>query len=120
KSVRNAKGSIPLSNGPILIGSELRAIHVKQSEVDGNHIVDVSYEDDKIGIKWKISTDGLVYLDIKYRPTEQVSIAGVDFTLPESRISKVKWLGNGPYRVWKNRLKGVGFNIWEKAYNNTI
>lgn len=29
-------------------------------------------------------------------------------------------MGDGPYRVWKNRLKGVTLNVWDKAYNNTI
>jgi hypothetical protein len=32
----------------------------------------------------------------------------------------MKWLGQGPYRVWKNRLKGMQFGVWEKAYNNTV
>jgi hypothetical protein len=29
-------------------------------------------------------------------------------------------MGRGPYRVWKNRLRGQQFGVWEKAYNNTI
>ena len=28
-------------------------------------------------------------------------------------------MGNGPYRVWKNRMKGNQFGIWNKKYNNT-
>ncbi len=45
---------------------------------------------------------------------------GITFDYPEEKVEGVKWLGNGPYRVWKNRLKGVTFNVWEKAYNNTV
>jgi len=30
------------------------------------------------------------------------------------------WKGRGPYRVWKNRLKGQQFGVWHKDYNNTI
>jgi len=29
-------------------------------------------------------------------------------------------MGNGPYRVWKNRMQGVILGRWEKAYNNTV
>ncbi len=29
-------------------------------------------------------------------------------------------MGRGPYRVWKNRMKGSNIGVWEKAYNNTI
>jgi hypothetical protein len=32
----------------------------------------------------------------------------------------MKWLGAGPYRVWKNRLKGASLDVWHKKYNNTI
>lgn len=45
---------------------------------------------------------------------------GITFDYPEEKVKHIKWLGNGPYRVWKNRLKGGTFNIWEKDYNNTI
>jgi hypothetical protein len=29
-------------------------------------------------------------------------------------------MANGPYHVWKNRLKGSRFGIFNKKYNNTI
>ena len=32
----------------------------------------------------------------------------------------MKWFGRGPYRVWKNRIKGTNYGLWEKEYNNTI
>lgn len=32
----------------------------------------------------------------------------------------MKWLGDGPYRVWRNRMKGTKFNVWENDYNPTI
>ena len=31
----------------------------------------------------------------------------------------MKWLGQGPYRVWKNRMKGTTLNVWQRQYNNT-
>lgn len=32
----------------------------------------------------------------------------------------MKWLGKGPYRVWKNRMEGTNFGLWQKDYNNTV
>ena len=32
----------------------------------------------------------------------------------------MQFLGNGPYRVWKNRLAGGNFNVWDKIYNQSI
>jgi hypothetical protein len=28
-------------------------------------------------------------------------------------------MGAGPYRVWKNRMKGGRFGVWNKTYNNS-
>jgi len=44
---------------------------------------------------------------------------GVTFDFPEEEVLSVKWLGNGPYRVWKNRLRGACFGLWEQKYNDT-
>jgi hypothetical protein len=34
-------------------------------------------------------------------------------------MRSVTYMGDGPYRVWKNRLKGVQPGVWTKEYNNT-
>ena len=39
---------------------------------------------------------------------------------PENEVQGMKWLGDGPYRVWRNRMKGTQFRVWENDYNNTI
>jgi hypothetical protein len=31
----------------------------------------------------------------------------------------MKWLGHGPFRVWKNRLEGGMLNVWENSLNDT-
>jgi hypothetical protein len=35
--------------------------------------------------------------------------------LSEDYVTGKRWLGDGPYRVWKNRLRGVTFGIWENS-----
>jgi hypothetical protein len=47
------------------------------------------------------------------------SMIGVNFSFPEEKIKSVDYMGNGPYRVWKNRMKGGKFGVWHKEYNNT-
>ena len=42
------------------------------------------------------------------------------FDYPETLVTHKRWLGDGPYRVWKNRLRGVTLGVWENDYNNTI
>jgi hypothetical protein len=47
-------------------------------------------------------------------------VTGITFNYPEADVTHATLLADGPYRVWKNRLKGVTFDIHEKTYNNTI
>ena len=42
------------------------------------------------------------------------------FSYPERICKGMKWLGRGPYRVWKNRIPGTNYGIWHKDYNNTV
>jgi hypothetical protein len=42
------------------------------------------------------------------------------FDYPEALVRGKAWLGDGPYRVWKNRLRGATFNTWRNSYNHTI
>lgn len=45
---------------------------------------------------------------------------GFTFSYPERAVKGMQWLGHGPYRVWKNRIRGTRHGIWQKAYNNTV
>jgi hypothetical protein len=35
-------------------------------------------------------------------------------------MESVRFLGRGPYRVWKNRLRGGTFGVWSNNYKNDI
>jgi hypothetical protein len=64
---------------------------------------------------------GLVDMKLSYQPDgRRIPFTGASFSYTEADMKSVKYLGKGPYRVWKNRMKGVNFNVWEKEYNNTI
>ncbi|MHA7128761.1 glycoside hydrolase family 2 protein [Algoriphagus namhaensis] len=72
-------------------------------------------------IRWTVFADGKLKMeasDPKSR-IKEVDFLGIGFDLQESKVKSVKWIGDGPYRVWQNRRKGVEFGIWEKAYNDT-
>ena len=42
-------------------------------------------------------------------------VKGVNFSFPEKELKSVEYMGNGPYRAWKNRLKGSKFGVWKKT-----
>ena len=69
---------------------------------------------------WQIRQDGWLECDFAYTATGTQDVFGVVFDYPENLVKKKRWLGDGPFRVWKNRQRGVTFGEWENDYNNTI
>ncbi|MDF2157772.1 glycoside hydrolase family 2 TIM barrel-domain containing protein [Algoriphagus sp. CAU 1675] len=80
------------------------------------------YEPYPKSITWTIFPTGRVKFEASegeiVSPESQV--LGFGFSYPAEKVQHVQWFGNGPYRVWQNRLKGAKFGLWEKANNNTI
>lgn len=48
-----------------------------------------------------------------------MDFSGISFSFPEDGVKGARLLSRGPYRVWKNRLKGQAFGIHEKLWNDT-
>jgi hypothetical protein len=124
-SVQNAKGAIPFNNGPVLAeGAEKTGFQKLAYRYEGdNLIVEATFEKkaNQAGLKWIIYPSGLIKLSVKYWPIgEEGSMLGVSFNYPEKDVKGVTYLGDGPYHVWKNRLKGTRLGVWDKTYNNTM
>jgi len=71
-------------------------------------------------VSWRVNGNGWIDCDYSYTATGTNDFLGVTFDYPETNVLRKRWLGDGPYRVWKNRLRGTTFNVWDNAYNNTI
>lgn len=64
--------------------------------------------------------DGWVKVDYAFARKGKFDNVGVTFDFPEKSIKGIRWLGNGPYRVWKNRMAGATFGLWETKANDTM
>ncbi|HKO80504.1 MAG TPA: glycoside hydrolase family 2 TIM barrel-domain containing protein [Chitinophagaceae bacterium] len=119
---KNEKGIIPFSNGPIIEEginnfSEFTARKEKDNIVIGSSFDRKNHYNT---LEWTVYPTGIIKMQISYFPVSYfTSLAGVNFSYPENRIKAVTYMGNGPYRVWKNRMKGTQFGVWTKSYNNT-
>ena len=75
----------------------------------------------KLGkVVWQFRDDGWLQCKYTYTATGTNDAIGVVFDYPENLVKHKRWLGEGPYRVWKNRLGGGTLGVWENDYNNTI
>ena len=107
-------------NGPVLCAGEAEFTGLTHFSEDDDYVVQMKYNGDMKNVHWKLHKNGCLELNYEYQLKGEFNFAGISFDFPEQHMLSVKWLGNGPYRVWKNRMQGVTYNVWEKAYNNTI
>ena len=57
---------------------------------------------------------------IRYTLNGTFDFHGVTFDYPETQMREKSWLGAGPYRVWKNRMQGVTFDVWHTPFNDPV
>ncbi len=120
KKVFNGKKDISLNGGPALAGSIQSLKDFKSYEQGDEYIVEPSYKGDSLKVKWTFHKGGFPKLEYSYLTKDSADFMGITFNYPEEKINGMKWMGRGPYHIWKNRLKGQQFGVWEKAYNNTV
>ncbi|GLB49325.1 beta-galactosidase [Neptunitalea sp. Y10] len=123
----------PLSNGPTPIGMKAKVTGYKITQTDSVAKCTINYAGGLKKIEWTIDTDGRLLMDALMLKDAgrnsgfdgaffegSIDKFGLTFDFSEKNIDKFTWFGKGPYHVWKNRLDGVEYNIWEKEYNTTI
>ncbi len=118
--VKNKNQSVSFTHGPVTAAGTSEFQEIKNHSTDGNHIVECIYKGDLKKVKWTILSSGWLKLEVLYKSPYQNKFMGISFDYPEDQVKGVRWMGYGPYRVWKNRIKGNTLNVWEKEYNNTI
>ena len=122
EEVNNGSTAVPFTKGPVVQEGANNFTGFTQ-RYDRDTLVIASAFDRKKSyntLEWRIYPSGIIRMQVRYFPEAYFTwFDGVNFTFPESGIKGVEYMGDGPYRVWKNRLKGNNFGVWQKEYNNT-
>ena len=71
-------------------------------------------------LQWIVRAEGYLSLDVEYELNGNYILHGIAFNYPQQSITRKRWLGDGPYRVWANRMEGVSYSVWENEYNEGI
>ncbi|MCC3160527.1 glycoside hydrolase family 2 [Hymenobacter sp. 15J16-1T3B] len=115
----NNGDKLSFGGGPLLVsGAAAFEGLTHHAEPDGE-VVEARYRGDLRAVRWKMYGSGWLQLDYEYATEGDLPFAGLSFRYPENYVLGARWLGRGPYRVWKNRPHGVALDTWENAYNNT-
>lgn len=116
--IKTDRGSVSLTQGPRVIQgqSELRGLSTTH-QADAVTI-NATYAGPLTHVQWHIQGNGWIKLSYEYAMTGEHAIMGVQFDYPEQNMRAMTWLGQGPFRVYKNRLKGGRFNVWHNPYKD--
>ncbi len=87
---------------------------------NGKAVISAQYFGALKKVRWEIASEKNIKLEYEYGYDGVVELMGIKFDYPETKVISRKWLGEGPYRVWQNRLQGTKLNIWENDYNDPI
>ncbi|HCN82909.1 MAG TPA: glycoside hydrolase family 2 [Sphingobacteriaceae bacterium] len=113
--------TVSLSNGPVLAGVNTQLKQFTHTSLNGQYIVEADYQGaGSLHVKWTFASGQAAKLEYQYAQQGDADFMGITFNYPEEKITGMKWLGRGPYKVWQNRLKGQQFGVWRKSYNNSI
>lgn len=106
-------------NGPVLVSGESVFEELKHFKEGKTYCIEASYTGDMKYVRWKMFPSGWLAMEYEYTLTGSYPFTGITFNYPENFMLGAKWLGKGPYRVWKNRMAGVTYDVWENRNNAT-
>jgi hypothetical protein len=118
--VRRGEQVYSLTNGPRFTGGTNALKKISYAEDGPDLVVSEKFDGPLKSVSWRVNGNGWVECAYTYAASGTNDFLGVTFDYPENFVRRKRWLGNGPYRVWKNRLRGVSLGVWENDYNNTI
>jgi autotransporter-associated beta strand protein len=112
---------VSLSNGPRPVAGSAWTVTGITNYFDGtNYIILVNdITSAANGFQWTLRPDGWLTLTYRYTLTGAQNYMGVTFDYPTNKVTAMNWLGQGPYRVYKNRTLGQEIFVHTKTYNYT-
>ena len=122
-----------MTNGPVPLGMQAEyAEYSVRTDAEGAYFT-AHYKGMLDSIQWKLDNEGILTMNAltlnrsgrsggfdDADGARNILLYGFTFDYPEEQVKSVQWMGRGPYRVWRNRIPGTNYGLWEKDYNNTI
>lgn len=118
--------------GPLPVGMKMELQRIDLRHDGGCAVAAMHYTGAADSIVWRMTPDGRLGMDAVVLNTrngkkfggeffdQKVSNIGFSFSYPEQHCAGMRWMGRGPYRVWRNRQHGTCMGVWQKDYNNTV
>ncbi len=111
--------AVPLAGPLSAAGGKAEAAFVRHFPRDGAYAVDARGGGGLAFAHWLFLPSGWLRLSYAFEAEGAKDFFGIRFDLDEDPVENFRWLGDGPARVWKNRLRGGTLGLWEKCGEST-
>ncbi|GEN75296.1 glycoside hydrolase family 2 protein [Chryseobacterium hagamense] len=105
-------------NGPVFVTGTTELSGIRSFAEGKRQCIEAKYRNGNT-VLWKLNPDGILELSYEYSLSGDYQLAGVSFDEPENYVISARWMGKGPYHVWKNRTQGQAYNVWQNLKNST-
>ncbi|MEX2399764.1 MAG: glycoside hydrolase family 2 TIM barrel-domain containing protein, partial [Rhodothermales bacterium] len=120
RTLRRDGVDMPLADGPRLTSENGELSGLTTGARGRARYAEARFEGSMQHVTWTMLPGGWLELSYRYLEGGAHDQLGASFDFPEEEVESIRWLGQGPYRVWKNRMRGMHFDVWEKAYNDAV
>jgi hypothetical protein len=112
---------VSFGNGPRAAPGESTLTGLTHRVEGQDLVVEATYDGVLRSARWRVRANGWLSLDYRLRvPGGAHPSFGITFDYPAEHVTGLRWLGRGPYRVWKNRLDGPTFGVWSNTANDAV
>ncbi len=111
---------VPLTNGPRM-ASGSGTFSSASTRMEGSvAVVEALFDGNLQQLMYRLHPGGALEIAYAFQLTGTHAHIGLTFDCQGESIKGLRWIGDGPQPVWKNRAAGVGLGIWRKTTNAAI
>ena len=111
------RGAPNFFNGPRLVVGSGELAHIDRRADASDQLVTCTYTGDLKSLTYRLRPNGWMTIEYEYNLAGPHQFVGIGFDYhSEKAVRAIRYLGDGPYRVWKNRMAGGTMNVWNKPY----
>jgi Glycosyl hydrolases family 2, TIM barrel domain/Glycosyl hydrolases family 2, sugar binding domain/Glycosyl hydrolases family 2 len=105
---------------PPVFAAASRLTSLTHTTDGGDLVVTAAFDGPMKSLTYRLKPNGWLSIDYIYNITGPQEYFGVGFDYPEANVKSMRYLGEGAYPVYKDRLAGGTLDVWNKPYNDTM
>ena len=99
---------------------ESKLVSFAREKDDNDLVFTAKFDGPMKSLTYRLKPNGWLSIDYLYSVTGPHEYFGIGFDYPEANVKGMRFLGEGPAPVYKNRLAGGTLDVWNRHYNNTM